>query len=78
MCIGRRGGRATREIPFGGPVGEIDGQCTVLVVHAVHEDGARAMFTDDPWMDTILTIESLEPWSLLTGADRLPAHWGVV
>lgn len=76
-CNARRGGHATREIPLGGPVGEIDGLCTVVVVHAVHEDDARAMFTDDPWVDTILRIESIEPWTLGIGADRRPAHWGL-
>jgi uncharacterized protein YciI len=60
-------------IPLGGPVGEIDGQHVVLVVHAASEDEARAMFADDPWMDSILRIESVEPWTLWIGADSLPA-----
>jgi uncharacterized protein YciI len=61
------------KIPLGGPVGEIDGQYTVLVVHAANEDEARAMFLDDPWMDSILRIESIEPWTLWIGANSLPA-----
>jgi uncharacterized protein YciI len=60
-------------IPLGGPTGDIDGQYVVLVVHASSEDEARAMFADDPWMDSILRIESVEPWTLWIGADRLPA-----
>ena len=39
------------KIPLGGPVGDIDGQHAVLVVHAASEDDARAMFADDPWKD---------------------------
>ena len=60
------------KIPLGGPVGDIDGQHAVLVVHAASEDEARAMFADDPWMGSILTIESVEPWTLWIGADSLP------
>ena len=59
-------------IPLGGPVGDIDGQDAVLVVHAANKDEARTIFTDDPWMDSILRIESLEPWTLWIGADSLP------
>ena len=61
------------KIPLGGPVGDIDGQHAVLVVHAASEDDAHAMFADDPWMDTILRIEHVEPWTLWIGADILPA-----
>jgi uncharacterized protein YciI len=61
------------KISLGGPVGEIDGQDAVLVVHAASEDETRAMFADDPWMDSVLRIESVEPWTLWVGADSLPA-----
>jgi uncharacterized protein YciI len=60
-------------IPLGGPVGDIDGQDVVLVIRAANEDEARAMFVDDPWMDSILRIDSIEPWTLWIGADSLPA-----
>lgn len=60
------------KIPLGGPVGDIDGQHAVLVVHAASEDDARAMFADDPWKDSILRIESVERWTLWIGADSLP------
>ena len=59
-------------IPLGGPVGDIDGQYAVLVVHAANEEEARAMFVDDPWMGSVLTVESIEPWTLWIGADTLP------
>ena len=62
-----------RRIALGGPVGEIDGQHVVLVVRAADEDEVRAMFADDPWMDSVLSIESIEPWTLWIGADSLPA-----
>lgn len=58
-------------IPLGGPVGDIDGEHTVLVVHATSENDARATFDDDPWTDSILEIESVEPWTLWIGADSL-------
>ncbi len=60
------------KIPLGGPVGDPDGQHAVLVVQAGSNDEARAVFADDPWMDSILRIESVEPWTLWIGAERLP------
>ena len=62
------------KIPLGGPVGDIDGQYAVLVVRAANDDQVRAMFADDPWMDGILQIESIEPWTLWIGADSLRGH----
>lgn len=64
---------ANGKILLGGPVGDIDGQHTVLVVRAATEDDARAMFVDDPWSDSILRIESVERWTLWIGPDRLPS-----
>lgn len=61
------------KIPLGGPIGDVDGEHVVLVVQAGSEDEVRAMFADDPWMDSILRIESVEPWALWIGADRFPA-----
>jgi uncharacterized protein YciI len=58
-------------IPLGGPVGDVDGQHAVLVVEGGSENEARALFADDPWMNSILRIESVEPWTLWIGADRL-------
>jgi len=59
------------KIPLGGPVGDVDGQHAVLVIDADSEAEARSMFADDPWMDSILRIESVEPWTLWIGADML-------
>jgi hypothetical protein len=54
-----------RRIPLGGPAGDVDGQHGVLVVLADSVDGARAMFADDPWTDSMLGIESIELDDLL-------------
>jgi uncharacterized protein YciI len=61
------------KVRLGGPTGDIDGEYVVLVAHASSAEEARAMFADDPWMDSILRIESIEPWTLWIGADSLPA-----
>jgi uncharacterized protein YciI len=58
-------------ILLAGPVGDVDGEHAVLVVQAVSEGDALALFADDPWLDTVLQIESVEPWTLWIGADRI-------
>jgi uncharacterized protein YciI len=59
------------KIPLGGPVGDVDGQHAMLVLDADSEAEARSMFADDPWMDSILRIENVEPWTLWLGPDML-------
>jgi uncharacterized protein YciI len=49
---------------IGGPTGDTDTGDPVLVVEAKDEAAVRARFADDPWTDTILTIRSIEPWSI--------------
>jgi uncharacterized protein YciI len=49
---------------LGGPVGEGDGEDTVLVVAAASEGAIRARLADDPWGTEMLTIVSVEPWSV--------------
>jgi uncharacterized protein YciI len=51
-------------IVLGGPVGEGDGDYALLVFAAESEAAIRARLADDPWEDTILRIESVEPWSV--------------
>ena len=49
-------------IVLGGPIGS-DGR----VVHAVEaesEDAVRATFARDPWSDTHLRVEAVEPWTI--------------
>jgi hypothetical protein len=59
-------------VVIGGPVGAVDGQHAVLVVRAPDEAQARALFAGDPWMDRILRIESVEPWTLWIRGPGLP------
>jgi uncharacterized protein YciI len=47
-----------------GPVGEGDGEDTLLVVAAESEAAIRARLADDPWGTEMLTIVSVEPWSV--------------
>ena len=49
---------------LGGPVGEGDGEDVLLVVDVESEAAIRARLADDPWANDMLTIESVEPWSL--------------
>jgi uncharacterized protein YciI len=51
-------------VVLGGPVGEGDGMDAVLVVEAFDEAAVRALFAADPWLGSILTIKSIEPWSI--------------
>jgi uncharacterized protein YciI len=54
---------------LGGPVGEGDGEDTLLVVEAESEAAIRGRLADDPWGDDMLTIRSVEPWSVLLRAN---------
>ena len=49
---------------LGGPVGEGDGEDTLLVVAVESEGAIRARLADDPWGNEMLTIVSVEPWSV--------------
>ena len=51
-------------VVLGGPVGAGDGDYALLVVSAQDEAAVRARLADDPWADTVLTVESVEPWSV--------------
>jgi uncharacterized protein YciI len=59
-------------IVLGGPVSD-DGR----VVHAVEadsEDAVRATWARDPWSETHLVIDSIEPWTIrLDGRERRKA-----
>jgi uncharacterized protein len=45
----------------------------LLIADAAHEADIRQRLADDPWAITqrLLTV-SVEPWTVLAGADRLP------
>ena len=49
---------------LGGPVGEGDGEDTLLVVDVESEAAIRTGLADDPWANRILTIRSVEPWTV--------------
>ena len=57
-------------VVLGGPVGDVDEGDVLLVFDVESEDAARAHLADDPWRGTVLTIASVEPWSVwLRSAD---------
>lgn len=61
---------AERFVVLGGPVGAGDGKDALLVVDAESEEAVRARLGEDPWADGMLTIASVEPWSVwLRAAD---------
>ncbi len=49
---------------LGGPVGEGDGEDALIIVDVDSEAAIRAHLADDPWRDDMLTIKSVEPWSV--------------
>jgi uncharacterized protein len=51
-------------IVLGGPIGEGDGENTLLVIDADDEATVRATLAEDPWPEDLLTIESIRPWSV--------------
>jgi uncharacterized protein YciI len=58
-------------VVLGGPVGEGDGEDALLVVDAESEAAVRARLAEDPWAGEVLTIASVEPWSVwLRGTAR--------
>jgi uncharacterized protein len=51
-------------IVLGGPIGDGDGENSLLVVDVDSESAVRARLAEDPWADDMLTIESVRPWSV--------------
>jgi len=49
---------------LGGPIGEGDGENTLLVIAAPDEETVRGRLAEDPWPEELLTIESVRPWSV--------------
>ena len=54
-------------VVVGGPLGDPDHGPALLVFAATGEDEVRKRLADDPWMDTILKVESIQPWSIWVG-----------
>jgi uncharacterized protein YciI len=55
-------------IVVGGPLGDPSFGPAVLVFEAESEDEVGKHLADDPWTDTILTVESVQPWSIWMGS----------
>src|SRR5256885_9288135 len=54
-------------VVLGGPLGDPDSGPALLVFRADSEDEVRRRLADDPWMGTILTIQSVERWWIWVG-----------
>jgi hypothetical protein len=59
-------------VVLGGPIGEGDGENTLLILDLDSEAEVRARLADDPWANTILRIESVKPWSVWLRANVAP------
>ena len=51
-------------VVLGGPVGDVDAGDALLVVDAESEQAVRDRLAGDPWPEQLLTIVSVEPWSV--------------
>ncbi|HET6834409.1 MAG TPA: YciI family protein [Acidimicrobiales bacterium] len=49
-------------VVLGGPLA--DEQRVVLVIEAASEDAVRATLGRDPWSETHLVIDAIEPWTI--------------
>jgi uncharacterized protein YciI len=57
-------------VALAGPLGDGDGDSVLIVFAAESEGVVRARLADDPWLDRILTLTSVRPWSVwIRGAD---------
>jgi len=55
-------------VVLGGPLGDPDYGPALLVFAAEREDDIRERLAADPWMETILTVERIERWSIWVGS----------
>ena len=53
-----------RLIVLGGPVGEGDGDYTVMVFEADNEARVRELLGGDPWGEDMLRTESVDRWTI--------------
>jgi hypothetical protein len=56
-------------IVLGGPIG--GGPRVMIVVEAGSEDEVRSTFSVDPWSDSHLLLDSIEPWTIRLGGDSV-------
>jgi hypothetical protein len=51
-------------VVLGGPVEESLDDDVLLVMDVDSEAAIRTCLADDPWMNGVLTIQSVEPWTV--------------
>ena len=51
-------------ILLGGPVGDINGEKSILVCRATSEVEIRDRLALDPWAQSILAVDSVQPWTI--------------
>ncbi len=56
-------------VVLGGPVGDLDGDEALLLLEAASEDDARARLSADPWIEGVLRIRSIRPWTIWLSRD---------
>lgn len=61
-------------VVIGGPVGEGDGDDTLLVVDLPSEAAVRQRLAIDPWAESVLLIKSIRPWSVWLRGRGLAKH----
>jgi len=59
---------------LGGPVGEGDGEDSLLVVNLENEELVRGCLAEDPWVDDLLVVKSIEAWSVWLRSASGPAQ----
>jgi uncharacterized protein YciI len=59
-------------VVLGGPIGEGDGDHTLLIFDLGSESEVRARLAEDPWAGTILAIASIRPWTVWLRARVAP------
>jgi uncharacterized protein YciI len=63
-------------IVLGGPVGDVNGDETLLVVAVESEEAIRGRLAPDPWAGSLLTVVSVEPWTVWLRGAASPAPPG--
>jgi uncharacterized protein YciI len=51
-------------VVLAGPVGDVNGQKSLLVCRVKSEAEIRARLAEDPWAGSVLTIGSVQPWTV--------------
>jgi uncharacterized protein len=54
-------------VVLGGPLGDPDRGPALLVVAAESEEDVHKRLADDPWLGTIIAIDSVQRWSIWIG-----------